>query len=433
MKHLFSRYVRAMSLFCIFSCSVVSAASTRGQAAGTNPVDRAQVTVAQDGDGDLNGNTGSVIRKALARLAVRGGGTLVIRPGTYTLRRALDLTKVHDITIVGTPETILKAAPGRLVRTTSAVSPGDIRLPVEDSGVFQPGARIEIRSPGRTDVSPAGVRHTVPYSMAVVDRVEDRALLLTKPLRYPASAGVEVLSVYNGIVVSAPAIDITLHTLTIDMARDDWPKAPLNHTYHCAVFARGAYSYSKGPTGPPVERLRIVNCTLRNAHQRGVAFYSVVHSGVYGCRIVDTGAEGIDFDHFSYYCEAVGNRLANVANIELNDASWCLVSGNRLENSIAGIVVWQWCQLPELNVGNLIIDNQIRNSRGDGIACRNGADRNLISGNTVDEARAIGIRIDGRGNVVAGNTIMNGRGPALKTQEESENTVLFNRITDRTQ
>ncbi len=396
-----------------------------GQAAGA-PAEHPRLTVGQT-DGDFKGVTGAVIRRALAKLKSRGGGTLLLRPGTYILHQAIELSGVHDIAIIGGPGVILKAAPSRLVPLAKAAERGARRIVVRDGSSFRRGARIEIRSPGRTVVSPAGVRYTVPYIMARVKRCEGNTLELTAPLPYAAPAGVEVSSVYNGLVISAPASDITIYGITIDMNRSQWPKPPLNHTYHCAVFAHGRYSYSKGPTGPAVERLRLVRCTIRNAHQRGVAFYSVRHSGVYDCRIENTGAEGIDFDHFTYYCEAVNNRLRNVHNLELNDASWCLAANNRIEAAAAGIVVWQWCKLPALNVGNLILGNAVIDPRGDGISCGTGADGNMISGNLIRGAGGTGILVQGRNNRVFGNTVRGGNGPALRIAAD-RNTLGENRV-----
>ncbi|NOY82270.1 MAG: hypothetical protein GXP31_14825 [Kiritimatiellaeota bacterium] len=415
-------------LLCVIAFSAPApGASHRDGTRGGPPDKRLRLTVGRT-DGDFKGDTGAGIRRALAELKSRGGGTLLIKPGTYILHQAIELSDVHDITIIGAPGTLLKAAPGRVVRLAEAAVRGATRIVVEDASSFRPAARIEIRSPGRTDVSPNGAKHTVPYIMARVARREGNALVLSAPLGYAAPAGAEVSNVFNGFVISAPATDITICGVTIDMARGEWPKAPLNHTFHCAVFARGPYSYSKGPTGPAVERLRLVRCTIRNAHQRGVAFYSVRHSGVYDCEIENTGAEGIDFDHFSYYCEAVGNRLRNVRNLELNDASWCLVANNRIEGAVAGIVVWQWCTLPDLNVGNLILGNSIIGPRADGISCRIGADGNMISGNTVRGAGGAGILVQGRDNRIMGNTVRDCKGPALQIASD-RNTVGENHVS----
>jgi len=204
---------------------------------------------------------------------------------------------------------------------------------------------------------------------------------------------------------------------------------PLNHTYHCCIFVAGPYSYAKGPTGAPVDHFRIVNCRLRNAYQRGVAFYSVIRSGVYACRIEDTEAEGIDFDHFCYDCEAVDNELINCRNLELNDASDCLISGNTLRNMGTGIVIWQWCTLPNLNVRNLILNNLILDAKGPGIQCRKGADRNTFRGNIISGAGGSGIFVEGNDNIIDGNKLLRNGQRGIHIVGEG-NLVLANQCTD---
>lgn len=241
--------------------------------------------------------------------------------------------------------------------------------------------------------------------MGQVGGIDGTVLNLSKPLKYAVPKGVKVVVVFNGIVVRGKAKNLNIQNITLDMNRDAWPVEPLNHTYHCAILAQGPYTYEKGPNGPPVEGLRITGCTIKNAHQRGVAFYSVAHSGVYDCHIENTGAEGIDFDHFAYHCEAVGNTLVDCHNLELNDASDCLVAHNRIVRPGVGVVVWQWCKLPGLNERNLILNNEIIDSKGDGISLRTSADLNVVRGNIVSNSAHIGILVEGKRNIISGNTV----------------------------
>ncbi len=363
------------------------------------------IVVAQDGSGDVNGATGAAIQQAVDRAHAQGGGVVLIRPGTYTLRRELDLSGKRNITLLGSAGAILKAAK-QLIGTTAQDAPaGQAFIALTEPLAFVPNVMLEIRHPGRTTITPSGKKYTQPFVMARVARVEGRTVHLTSPLRFPVAKGKKVIAVFNGIVVRGKAARITIENLTIDMNRSQWPLRPLNHTYHCALIAGGPYSYEKGPTGPPVEGLRIVRCRIRNAHQRGIAFYSVVHSGVYRCQLEHTGAEGIDFDHFAYHCEAVGNPLDGRHNTELNDASDCLIADNRITRCHMGIVVWQWCKLPGLNERNLIIGNRITASRSDGIRLQAGADLNHVVGNVVRDVRGAGIRIEGARNVVTDNDV----------------------------
>ena len=391
-----------MNLCTRFAIAFVLAACAL--AAPDTPVPAGPITVAQDGSGDFNGDTADAVRQAVDKAQAQGGGVVVIKPGVYTLRRALDLSSKQNVTLLGEDAAILRAADQQVAVLAQDVNAGDKALVLDKVLDLPEGVQIEIHSDGRRAKRPSGSVFVVPYIMGHVARVDGHTVHLSRPIRYPAAKGKTVVSALNGIVVRGKAKNITIQHLTLDMNRGAWPIVPKNHTYHCALIAGGAYSYEKGPTGPPVEGLRLVDCTIANAHQRGVAFYSVTHSGVYSCRIENTSAEGIDFDHFAYHCEAVGNTLVNCRNIELNDASHCLIANNRVVNASVGIVVWQWCKLPGLNERNLILNNEVVDSKGDGICLRAGADFNLVAGNTVTGSANVGIYVQGERNVIAGNT-----------------------------
>lgn len=387
------------------------------------------IVVAQDSSGDIAGRTGGAIQAAIDKAHAAGGGVVLVRAGTYTLERELDLSGKCNVAILGSPGTVLKAA-RQLVGTLAEDAPAGTRaLAFTEARPFVPHAMLEIRHPGRTTVTPSGKKFTQPFIMSRVQRVEGATVYLASPLGFAATKGTKVTAVFNGIVVRGKASHLSLEGLTIDMNRSEWPLRPLNHTHHCALFASGPYSYEKGPTGPPVEGLRIIRCTFRNAHQRGIALYSVVHSGVYGCRIENTGAEGIDFDHFCTHCDAVDNTLDGCANIELNDASHCLVARNRIARCHVGIVVWQWCKLPGLNERNLILGNEITHARTDGIRLQAGADRNRIVGNTVRCVQRVGIQIDGIGNVATDNVVEDTGHHGIRLAG-SGNVALRNRCTN---
>lgn len=350
------------------------------------------------------GADADAIQQAVRKASQCGGGVVRIEAGKYTLTRALDFSNLKHIRILGSPGTVLKAGEQVMGSLAEPAEKGATCLVLEAPMALHDGEYVEIHSDGRR-VTPPGRSdsYVVPYIMGQVERAEGRTLHLTHPLRYAAPAGKRVIGVFNGIVVRGDASDITIHGVTIDMNRDAWPIAPKNHAYHCGVWAQGSYSYEKGPTGPPVNGLRIVNCTVQNAHHRGIAFYSVTNSGVYDSRIKNTSEEGIDFDHFAYHCQAVGNTVVDCRNIELNDASDCVIAHNRIERPASGIVVWQWCTQSGLNERNLILGNTILDAKNEGIRlCRN-ADDNLIVGNTVLRSAGVGIGVDGAGNVITGN------------------------------
>ena len=397
----------AVLLLLVSSVSGVGAGSERG---GDRPVFR----VTQDAGGDFSGNTGEAIRAALDRVRQAGGGTVILAAGTFWLEKALDLSGLSNAALVGDPGSRLVLAPQVRARTVGAVEAGARQVRVRDPAGLSPGCRIEILAPGPTRVTPAGKEHAVPYMTASVRTVDGQMLTLERALGAPVPEGVDVIRVTNAVTLRGAGSNLLLSGLDIDLNRDAWPIPPRNHTVHCGVFVSGPYSYDKGPTAPPVERLRIVNCTIRNAHHRGIAWYSVVDSAVAGCTIENTGAEGIDFDHFSLRCHAVGNTLRRCRNLELNDASYCTVSGNTMEDCGEGIVVWQWCTQADLNVENVLSGNRLVRVGRYGVRLGEGADRNIVVQNSIVNPGKAAVRVAGKGNLVTGNRFVSCSGPGIE-------------------
>ena len=362
-----------------------------------------------------SGSPLSKIQQAIDTVHARGGGVVILNPGQYTLDRDLDFTGRQNITLIGKGKVTLKAAPQTVTRLAQTVTADARELHLEGPLKVADGMKVEIHSGGRTVVPPAGKPFQTPYIMATVQRAEGTVLHLSQPVKYAAPKGAKVIVVFNGVVIQGDTKNITLQNITLDMNRSQWELAPKNHTYHCALMAQGAYSYDTGPTGPPITGIRIIGCDIKNTHQRGIAFYSVVHSGVYDCRISKTGSEGIDFDHFSDHCQAINNRLTDCYNLEINDASHCLVANNHIIRPSVGVVVWQWCKLPGLNERNLILNNVIIDANSNGIELKSGADFNVVRGNTIKGCGGHGISVAGNHNFVAKNIISGGKDEAIKT------------------
>ncbi len=411
------KVVSAPVLFIVATVFSVFSSLQRCPAADESAKD-VPIRVTAEGEGPFAGATGTVIEAAAREAHRRGGGVVHIAPGTYTLHREIDLSGLRGVRIIGTGKVVLRAAKQESSAITAEASEGDMVLSVDAVERFPEGTTIEIHSPGRRGTKPSGEPYQVPYIMARVAGHEDGALRLAEPLKYPAPAGATVIPVFNGVIIRGEASDLLLSDLTIDMNRDHWPVVPLNHVYHCGVFAAGPYSYEKGPTGPPVKDLRIVRCTVRNSHYRGIVLYSTVHTSIVDCRIENTDAEGIVFDHFCQHGEAVGNTLVNCQNIELNDASDCVIAYNRIEKPDVGIVVWQWCTQPGLNERNLLIGNEIIEPGGEGISLKSGADDNLVSGNTIENSGGAGIVVRGNANLILGNRLSGTGGTPLVLEGE---------------
>jgi hypothetical protein len=365
------------------------------------------------------GDNAPALRQALDTLRQQKGGVLLLNAGTYGIGAQLALDGLGNVQIVGRGGVILKLLPERHTRTTQPGKTGDTKLFVQQPDAFAPGLAIELQGAVRKALTPSGKPHQIPYINNTVKEVHPDHLVLAKSLTADIPAAAAVIHPMNIFDGRHDIRNVTLQGLTFDLNRDAWPVRPLNHTRHSGILLHGPYSYEKGLVGAPLEGIRIVDCTVRNAHHRGIAFYAVRHSGVYDCRIENTGAEGIDFDHFVTHCQAVGNTLVNCQNIELNDASDCLVQGNTLRGCRTGIVVWQWCQLPDLNERNLILRNAFENCPAPAISLRTGADHNTVLGNTGQFAKGPTLVVDGKGNLVGPNAFAVDQGPVQRIAPEN--------------
>ncbi|MDX9980626.1 MAG: right-handed parallel beta-helix repeat-containing protein [Lentisphaeria bacterium] len=368
------------------------------------------VIVLAPGEGD----NAPAIKAALASLRQEKGGDLILTEGTYWIGAELSLDGLVDARIVGQGEVTLRLMPQRWTRTTREAKQGDTELFLRHPEVFAPGLIVEIQGTTRETFTPDGKPHRIPYLNHTVREVLPDRIVLTKPLATDIATDAPVLHPMNLFDGRRDIRNVTIQGLVLDLNRESWPVAPLNHSHHSGIFLHGPYSYEKGPVGPPLEGIRIIGCTVRNAHHRGIAFYCARDSAVYGCHLENTGAEGIDFDHFVSRCTAVGNTLVNCQNLELNDASDCLVADNLLRDCRAGIVVWQWCQLPGLNERNFILGNRFENCPPPLVALRQRADGNTVLGNAGTVPKGPALAVDGTANLIGENAFQADQGPVLR-------------------
>ncbi len=335
-----------------------------------------------------------------------GGGRIILEPGTYELRRGLALQNAKNIALIGRPGATLKFAP-QVCATAAADAPkGQDFVEADSAEGLAEGMRLEIQAQGLLDTTPSGAKYQRPFFDATVVAVEGNRIRMRRPLEYAVPKGTRMVHVYSAIVLGGGTANVTIEGLTIDLNRDQWPVKPLSHSSHCAVLGQGPYDYYKGVTGPPVESVVIRQCVIRNCHHRGIAWYSVIKSSVFGCRIENTGAEGIDFDHFAFHCVARDNDIRNChVGVELNDASDCLVENNRIEDCEKGIILWRWCRMDDLNLRNVFRGNRIVNTKTTAISCEAATSKSIVSGNTIAGCGAVGIHIAGDDNTVTGNTL----------------------------
>ena len=371
------------------------------------------LTVMQDGSGRFNGKDHQPIQAALDQVARPGGGEVVIGPGEYLIGANLKIFAATNLVVRGQPGAVLRLPPLPHAQVREAAAAGATALHVDASEGFTPGMPLHIMAPGK--VHPFTGK-PVPCFTATLARVEGDRLILTTPLEFPASSGTRLYREGhpNIFKITGACVNITLAHLTLDGGKRTADPQISGHVVGCGVLAEGAYTYERGPTGPPVRGLTIRDCLIRHCFGRGIALYSVADSTVERCAIEDTVDEAIDFDHFSINCRALNNTISGSSEgMELNDANDCLVQSNRFDACDVGINLWRWCHQPDLNARNRIFDNQFNRIRGSALLIKPNTASNLITGNAISGCGAAGIVLDGAHQTLISNVVKGAAAPGI--------------------
>lgn len=350
-----------------------------------------------------------------------GGGEVVIPPGVHVIEHGLMVKDAKKLRIVGldAEETVLKLPPVAYAVASGATAAGATTITVKSQRGFKAGMRLRIESEGDLE---SFTKKPKPFHNAMVKAVEKGALVLEAALKFPVPDGTMIRheDAPNLIEVRGASEQVLIEKLTLDGGRMEGDPPIHGHAQLCAVFASGAYSYEKGPTGPKVTKLGISRCFIQNCHGRGVALYSVEGAEIDGCTIRDTSDEAIDFDHFTVKCFATHNHIARcLIGVELNDATDCLVAGNEFRECGTGINLWRWCKQPGLNEGNVIAQNVLERMAGNAIQIATGTQGNTVVQNEINGSGKNGIIISGESQVLKANKITGSGMKAIVIQEGS--------------
>lgn len=343
-----------------------------------------------------------------------GGGEVVIPPGVHLIERGLIVKDAKKLRIVGldAENTMLQLPPVAYALAAGTTAAGATAIPVKSQRGFKPGMRLKIEADGELD---SFTKKPRPYHLAIVKTVDKETIQLESSLKFPVPDGTMIRheDAPNLIEIRGASEDVLIQKLTLDGGRVDGDPPIRGHAQLCAVFASGAYSYEKGPTGPKVKKLGISRCFIQNCHGRGIALYSVEGAEIDDCTIRDTADEALDFDHFTVKSIATHNHIARcLLGVELNDANDCLVAGNEFLECGTGINLWRWCKLPGLNEGNLIVQNVFERMRGNAVQIATGTKGNTVAQNEINGSGKNGIIISGEAQIVKANKIT---GSGMKT------------------
>ena len=348
-----------------------------------------------------------------------GGGEVVIPPGVHLIEHGLKVKDAKKLRIIGldAEETVLKLPPVAYALAAGTIPAGATMIPVKTQRGFKPGMRLKIEADGELD---SFTQKPKPFHLAIVKAVENVAIQLEAPLKFPIPDGTLIRheDAPNLIEIRGASEEVRIEKLTLDGGRVAGDPPIRGHAQLCAVFASGAYSYEKGPTGPQVKKLSISRSFIQNCHGRGIALYSVEGAEIDDCTIRDTADEAIDFDHFTTKSIATHNHIARChIGVELNDANDCLVAGNEFRECGTGINLWRWCKQPGLNEGNLIVQNVFVRMLGNAVQIATGTKGNTVAQNEITDSGKNGIIISGEAQIVKANKITGSGLKAIVIQE----------------
>lgn len=347
------------------------------------------------------------IQRRIDEAIKAGGGEIVIGAGVHTIEHGLKVKDARHLRIIAAAagKTTLRLGPLAFAEASAAASPGEAEIKTARSQNLAAGMRLKIEADGEPD---AFTHKPRPYQLALIKTVEPARLVLDAPLKFPVPAGTHLRheDAPNLIEIRGASDDVRIEGLILEGGRTADAPPVRGHAQLCGIFASGAYSYEKGPTGPRVKGLRVTQCTIRNFFGRGVALYSVEGSAIEDCTISDTNDEAIDLDHFTVETTVRRNEVERShVGVELNDASDCAVEGNTFRHCQTGLNLWRWCKQPGLNERNRISGNTFTDTAGNALQIATGTAENTLTGNTIAGAGKSGIVLSGSKQTVTGNRI----------------------------
>lgn len=382
--------------------AIFLAITTLAGAAAPGPL-----VVSQDGSGPFRGTDERPIMAAIAQAVKQGGGEVLIRPGVYLVHEGIVIENAQHVALRGVDaeSVVLKLPPVTYAEVAEAAPAGATGMLLRKAQNLRPGMRLHLDADGPPD---AFTKKPRPYVLATVRAITGDRVALEAPLTHPVPEGTTLRheDAPNLIEVRGGCKDILIEKLTLDGGRTKSDPPVRGHAQLCGIFAAGAYTYEKGPSGPQVEDIMISRSIIQNCFGRGVAFYSVKQGFVLNTTIMDTNDEAVDFDHFAVKCAMQACHVARChVGVELNDATDCLVQNNDFRGCTTGLNLWRWCKQEDLNRRNAIRGNLFEDTAENAIQLAADTAENLLESNIIANAGRNGIVVQGAKQRVEKNTV----------------------------
>ena len=366
---------------------------------------RKPVVTVGPADADVAGTDNLAIQKAVDRVAQAGGGTVLVKAGTYLLRNSVRLASHVTLQGEGPSKTILKKAPGVRSKLKLDADYGELQATVEDASGFAPEMGVTIvDKQQRAGWTP---------SVRTIVRIEGNTLYFDRFLQmdYSVENDGEVFNTFP-LIAGYEVEDVHVEDLTADGSRSDSETLDgcqagaiyFFHSQHMTIRNCAARNYpGDGISTQFVEFPVIENCEAYGNAELGIHLGTGARQGVVRFnRAHDNGQDGL------YLCWRVQH-----ARYE-NNQSW--------NNGRDGI------SLGHKDTDNTFLNNLVSGNGRAGIYFRdepqiNAAHRNMFQENTIEDngragAPGYGIRIEGETTHLTfiGNIIRNSLKGARATQ-----------------
>jgi parallel beta-helix repeat protein len=352
------------SLHVLFA--LVACGAPRAQAPGV--AERPTVIVRQAEPADLVGNDDVAIKAACDRLRRSGGGTLVLGPGRYVVRRSLVLPA--NFVLRGEPGAVL-AMPAPVL-TGEAAAAGSRELVVAGAHELAGDMLVQLLPPLDAQFFPDGV--TDRLELQLVERVEGQRLFLRDGLPFDVPEKSRVGSPLKLLQTHKDGL-ATIEDVAFEGGRIE------------SIWASSPFGYGEELLGPPGRGVIVRRCRFSDWYGRGVALYYQVEGAIEDCDFERISDEAIDLDHYVEHYRVAGNEVRDCKwGITLNDASRNVIENNHVEGGLVGIRIFWWDKIKRkgINEENVIRGNVVRGSSEAaiqlGITCK----RNVVEQNSYE-------------------------------------------------
>lgn len=229
------------------------------------------VTVGRESS-DVIGDDNLAIQQAIDRVAVAGGGTVLIKAGTYAISNALRLASHVNLVGEGKDKTILKKAPALNSRITVDAESTQDQATVEDACGFRPGMGVTL-----VDKADRGGWCAV---VKTIERVEGSTLFFDQILDvdYMLQNSPEVSTAFP-LIVASGVEDFRVSDLTAEGSHREtgWNQSCGN----AAVYVFHS------------QKFKIQNIVARNFGSDGISTQFVEDPVIQDCETYGNGGLGI--------------------------------------------------------------------------------------------------------------------------------------------